>query len=177
MQQVLEGYVMGDRAAHNKHPLHMRGLSGLLAATRQYIAEEDGDSARVVQRLAADFAFIHLHDVRNPYKFLRQMEGEPPIRLGTQGFRRELVDDHNPARHYMAFVAMGYWLPYVLAMGVLYLWEVAGYVRYGFKWSDEDMLSGMTGVRHGNAVRHHGVSVLPELMAADLAEVGEPNLG
>lgn len=177
MEHILEGHVMGDRAAHNKHPLHMHGLPGLIAATRQYIAEEAGDSAKVVQRLSADFAYIHWHDVRNPYKFLSQMEGQPPIRLGTKGFRRELVDDHNPARHYMAFVAMGYWLPYVLAMGVLYLWEIAGYVRYGFKWSDEDMLNGVMGVRHGNAVRRQGVTVLPELMAADLAEERKQNSG
>jgi hypothetical protein len=147
----------------------MSGLPGLVAATRRYIAEEDGDSRKVVRRLAADFAYIHLQDVWKPYRFLRQMEGDPPIRLGTKGFRSELVDDHNPARHYMAFVAMGFWLPYLLAMAVLYLWEVAGFIRYGFKWSEADMLSGLTGVRHGNAVRRDGVAVLPGLMLADLA--------
>jgi hypothetical protein len=119
--------------------------------------------------LAEDFAYIHLHDFRNPIRFLRQMEGQPPIRLGTAGFRRELVDDRNPARHYMAFVAMGYWLPRLLALTVLYLWEVAGYLRYGFKWSEADMLSGLTGVRHGQAVRREGAEVLPALMERDLA--------
>src|SRR5688572_17263650 len=79
---------------------NLRGLPGLVAATRRYIAEENGDSAAVVRRLAEDFAYIHLQDVWNPYKFLRQMEGAPPVRLGTEGFRRDLVDDHNPARHY-----------------------------------------------------------------------------
>jgi hypothetical protein len=149
--------------------LNMSGLPGLMAATQRYIAEEKGDSRRVVRRLGEDFAYIRLQDIRNPYRFLRQMEGNPPIRLGTKGFRHELVDDHNPARHYMAFVAMGYWLPYVVAMAVLYLWEVAGYIRYGFTWSKEDMLSGLTGVRHGHAVRMQGIDVLPGLMAADLA--------
>lgn len=150
--------------------LSMSGLSGLIAATEQYIAEEGGDSNRVVRRLAEDFAYIHFEDVRNPYKFLRQMEGQPPIRLGTEGFRRELVDDKNPARHYMAFVAMGYWLPYWMAICVLYMWEVAGYIRYGFTWSQEDMLSGLTGVRHGNAVRQDGIALLPGLMDADLGD-------
>jgi hypothetical protein len=153
-------------------PQEMVGVAALIDATRRYIAEEGGDNGKVVRRLGEDFAFIRLQDVGNPYKFLRQMEGNPPIRLGTEGFRRELVDDHNPARHYMAFVSMGYWLPYWLAMVVLYLWEVAGYIRYGFKWSPEDMQSGLTGVRHGNAVRHQGIAVLPRLMERELAEPG-----
>lgn len=154
-----------EMAAHES----ARGLSGLVVATRRYIAEEGGDSASVVRRLAEDFAYIHLHDVRNPYKFLRQMEGAPPIRLGTEGFRKDIVDDQNPARHYMAFVALGYWLPQLVALAMLYLWEIAGFVRYGFKWSHEDLTCGLLGVRHGHAVRRTGVEVLPMLMARDLA--------
>lgn len=154
--------------------LNMSGLKGLIDSAQRLIAEENGDSGKVVRRLGEDFAYIRLQDLRNPYRFLRQMEGNPPIRLGTQGFRHELVDDHNPARHYMAFVAMGYWLPYVLAMVVLYLWEFAGYLRYGFKWSEADMLSGLTGVRHGTAVRHEGIAVLPGLMEKDLAAHDTP---
>ena len=163
---------MSEQSANSS--LHMSGLPGLLAATQRYIAEEKGDSGKVMRRLAEDFAYIRLQDIRHLYKFLRQMEGNPPVMLGTKGFRRELVDDRNPARHYMAFVAMGYWLPYLLALAVLYLWEFAGYIRYGFKWSPADMLSGFTGVRHGNAVRHRGIEVLPGLMAADLAEKETP---
>ncbi|MCC6455079.1 MAG: hypothetical protein IT328_09070 [Caldilineaceae bacterium] len=147
----------------------LRGLKGLISATRRYITEEEGQAGRVVRRLSEDFAYIHLQDVWNPYRFLRQMEGSPPIKLGTEGFRPELVDDHNPARHYMAFVAMGYWLPYLLALAVLYLWEIAGYIRYGFQWSPADMKNGLLGVRHGNAVRHAGIEVLPGLMVKDLA--------
>jgi hypothetical protein len=159
----------GGSPAPTVASLAMSGLPGLVRATQQYIAEANGDSGKVVQRLAEDFAYIHLHDFWNPLKFLRQMEGQPPIRLGTAGFRRELVDDRNPARHYMAFVALGYWLPRLLALAVLYLWEVAGYVRYGFKWSKADMLSGLIGVRHGQAVRREGIEVLPKLMQQDLA--------
>ena len=172
-QQVVGANVMAEAVTHaTKMRFNKRGLPGLIEATREYMAEEGGDSDATVRRLAEDFAYIHLHDIWNPYRFLKQMEGEPPILLGTTGFRRDLVDDHNPARHYMAFVAMGYWLPYWLAVVVLYLWEFAGYVRYGFKWSAEDMLSGWTGVRHGHAVRQGGVAVLPELMARDLADNG-----
>ena len=149
--------------------LNMSGVAGLIKTTRRYVAEGHGDSDAVVQRLAEDFAYIHLDDVRNPLKFFAQMEGAPPIRLGTGGFRQELIDDRNPARHYMAFVAMGYWLPKFLALIVLYAWEMLGFVRYGFKWSAADMRCGMAGLKHGNAVRRHGVEVLPELMVRDLA--------
>ena len=158
-----------DRRQEQLKDETLRGLRGLVEATRRTIAEENGNSAMVVRRLAEDFAYIHLRDVWNPYKFLRQMEGEPPVRLGTEGFRTDLVDDENPARHYMAFVALGYWLPKVIALVMLFGWEVAGFVRYGFTWSKEDMASGLMGVRHGNAVRRRGVGVLPDLMARDLA--------
>src|SRR5687767_6358620 len=109
--------------------LFMSGLAGLIRATQRYRAEEQGNTAQVIRRLGEDFAYIRWQDVGKPLTFLRQMAGEPPIRLGTQGFRRDLVDDHNPARHYMAFVVMGYQLPYLLAVAVLYLWEIAGYLR------------------------------------------------
>ncbi len=147
---------------------YMGGLQGLIATTRHYIAKEEGESSKVIQRLGEDCAFIRWQDMRSPIKFLRQMEGHPPLRLGVEGFRPELVDDKNPARHYMAFVVMGYHLPYPLALVVLYLWEIAGFVRYGFKWSKADMRNGLCGVRHGQAVRRYGIEVLPELMAAEL---------
>jgi hypothetical protein len=171
MTKTDSGDQSNDKGLNQINPasLYMSGLEGLIAATRCYISEEQGDSHATVRRLAEDFAYIHLHDVWNPYRFLRQMEGDPPNRLGTQGFRRELIDDRNPARHYIAFVALGFWLPYWMAFVMLYGWEVAGYVRYGFQWSHEDMQSGLTGLRHGNAVRRSGVEVLPELMARDLA--------
>jgi len=170
MDNVMNVKAMNEGAKQETDPsLTMGGLAGLIAATRRYISEADGNNGKVIRRLSEDFAYIRWQDAGHPYKFLSQMEGSPPIQLGTKGFRPELVDDHNPARHYIAFVAMGYWLPYALAIAVLYLWEVAGYIRYGFKWSPEDILSGKIGVRHGNTVRRQGVSVLPELMAADLA--------
>jgi hypothetical protein len=171
IQSTMSLSTMGEELRQEEsHAMANGGLPALVAATRRYIAEENGNSGAVVRRLAEDFAYIHLHDIRNPYRFLRQMEGAPPIRLGTKGFRRDMVDDLNPARHYIAFVAMGYWLPYWMAIAVLYLWEIAGYIRYGFQWSNEDMLSGLTGVRHGNAVRRQGIEVLPELMERDVAE-------
>jgi hypothetical protein len=161
---------MAPQRAASGAPLdscYMGGLQGLIATTRHYIAKE-GETSQVIQRLGEDCAFIRWQDMRSPLKFLRQAAGHPPLRLGVEGFRPELVDDKNPARHYMAFVVMGYHLPYLLALVVLYLWEIAGFVRYGFKWSKPDMQSGLIGVRHGQAIRRQGIEVLPELMAADL---------
>lgn len=126
--------------------------------------------AKFINALADDYAFIRLRDVRSPIRFLRQMEGVPPIQLGTTGFRRDLVDDPNPARHYMAFVFVGYWLPYPLALVLLWVWEVAGFVRYGGVWSAKDVANGLVGIRHGHWVRTVDPVVLPALIAAELAE-------
>jgi hypothetical protein len=170
MEQIMNADEMNDGAIPKEDfSPKMSGLAALIAATHRYIGEAAGDSGKVVRRLSEDFAYIRWQDVGHPYKFLSQMEGNPPIQLGTKGFRPELVDDRNPARHYIAFVAMGYWLPYWMAVVVLYVWEVAGYIRYGFTWSPEDILSGKIGIQHGNTVRRQGVEVLPELMATDLA--------
>ena len=49
MERIFEDTVMGERAAHESHPLYMSGLPGLIAATRQYITEENGDSDKVVE--------------------------------------------------------------------------------------------------------------------------------
>ncbi len=114
------------------------------------------------------YAFIRLADWRRPIQFLQQMAGEPPIRFGTKGFKRALVDDQNPARHYTAFVVVGYWLPTLLALLVLWAWEILGFFRYGGKWSAGDMRSGRIGVRHGRQVRRHGPTVLADLIRQDL---------
>jgi hypothetical protein len=145
------------------------GVRALIAATQRIIAEEKGNPHKVIQCLGEDFAYIRWQDVGTPIKFLRQMAGNPPIRLGTAGFRHDLVDDENPARHYIAFVVMGYWLPYWLALAVVYLWEIAGFVRYGGVWSKADVDSGLVGVCHGRAARRQGIEVLPELMASEVA--------
>jgi hypothetical protein len=149
------------------------GLDAFLAAVEHLAAQIYArrlTTARAVLQLGDDYAFIRLRDLARPMRFLRQMAGAPPIRLGTAGFRRSLVDDDNPARHYTAFLWVGYWLPLWAARGVVWLWEIAGFVRYGGKWSVADMASGMTGVRHGRLVRRYGLTVLPGLVAGELAE-------
>ena len=125
-------------------------------------------SARFVRRIGEEFAFIRMADLWRPLRFLRQMAGAPPVQFGDQGFDPALVDDRNPARHYVAFVVMGFWLPAPLAWLTLVSWEVLGFLRYGGKWSRPDMRLGQIGLRHGRRVRRHGARILPRLIEEDL---------
>jgi hypothetical protein len=125
-------------------------------------------AAWFVLRIGEDCAYIRLQDVWQPLLFLRQMAGNPPVRFAVDGFAAGLVDDHNPARHYIAFVFVGFWLPRLLALPVLYAWEAAGFLRYGFQWSPRDVRSGLIGLRHGDLVRRYGPAVLPGAAAGEL---------
>ena len=127
-------------------------------------------TARFVSRMGADFAHIQPRDVLRPLRFLRQMAGNPPVRFEVAGFRPDLVDDLNPVRHYMAFLVVGFWLPALPALLVLAAWEVAGFVRYRGLWSNNDVRSGLVGLRHGRHVRRDGPWALPPLLRADLAD-------
>jgi hypothetical protein len=127
-------------------------------------------TAWFVLRISEDGANIQLRDTWQPMRMLRQMAAAPPLGFGSEGFKRDLVDDRNPARHYLAFVFVGFWLPAVLAMLVLYAWEVAGFVRYRGKWSQRDVACGKIGIKHGARVRVYGPALLPGLIAADLAQ-------
>lgn len=124
-------------------------------------------SARFVMQLGEECAFIHVRDVGSPVRFLRQMAGQPPLRFGTDGFNPAIVDDGNPARHYMAFVVAGFWLPAAAAVLLLYVWELLGLVRYGH-WSAHDVACGWVGLHHGRCVRRHGPWVLPPLLRRDV---------
>lgn len=126
-------------------------------------------AARFVLQIGDDCAYIRLQDIWRPLRFLRQMAGNPPLRFVTDGFDPHLVDDHNPARHYIAFVWLGFWLPRPLALVLLYCWEIAGFLRYRLQWSQKDVRSGLIGLRHGAFVRHYGPSVLPGLVAGELS--------
>lgn len=122
-----------------------------------------------ILRIGEDCAGICTSDILRPRRFLGQMAAAPPVPFGCTGFRPDLTDDLNPARHYIAFVFVGFWLPAPLAVAVLYAWEVAGWVRYGGSWSSKDVASGQLGIRHGQTVRSLGPTVLPGL-AAGLGE-------
>jgi hypothetical protein len=127
-------------------------------------------AAWFVMRTSEDGANIQLRDMWRPLRLLRQMAGAPHVRFGTEGFDTDLVDDRNPARHYLAFVFVGFWLPVLLATIVLWVWEVAGFIRYRGAWSQRDIACGKIGIRHGALVRTYGPVVLPALIAADLAK-------
>jgi len=106
----------------------------------------------------------------DPLRFLRLAADAPPLQFGTEGFASSVLDDFNPARHYVAFVLVGFWLPRLLAIGFLYLWEIAGFIRYRGHWSARDIVCGRIGIAHGAWVRRAGPLVLPGLAAAELAD-------
>ena len=124
---------------------------------------------RFVLRIGEDYAFIRMRDVWRPRRFLGQMAGVPPIQFGTRGFDSAIVDDSNPARHYTAFVFVGFWLPGLLAILFLWAWEGLGFVRYRGLWSRQDIACGYVGIRHGRLVRRYGPHILPGLIAGDVA--------
>lgn len=149
-----------------------RGIDALIADVNQRLArlqQQGGTTTDFIREIADQYAFIRLQDMRRPLQFLRQLAGAPPRRFGTHGFRRDLVDDQNPARHYTAFVFVGYWLPLGLGIVVLWAWELLGFVRYRGHWSQPDIRNGGIGLRHGREVRRAGAAVLPTLIARDLA--------
>jgi len=133
-------------------------------------AEEEKQSTKeFIEQIADRYAYIRLADLHRPIQFLKQLSGKPPVRFGTAGFRAAIVDDQEPARHYTAFVFVGYWLPLILAQPLLWAWEILGFFRYGH-WSQPDIRSGNLGIRHGRAVRKAGPAVLPTLIQRDLSE-------
>lgn len=138
----------------------------------------DTSASQFVRTLGDCYAFIRLNDLPRPLQFLGQMAGAPPIRLGIEGFREDIVDDFNPARHYTALLFVGFHTPAWLATLVLYMWEIAGFIRYRGEWSWPDIRSGQLGIEHGRLVRRYGPVILPGLIAAQLAESsGNPSSG
>lgn len=122
-----------------------------------------------ILQISDAYAGIRFKDISHPIRFLKQMIGNPPIGFGTYGFKRELIDDPQPMRHYIAFVFVGFWLPYPLAGLFLYIWEALGVLRHGF-WGEADMKLGWIGIKHGGQVRRNGPAVLIELIRQDLQE-------
>jgi hypothetical protein len=150
----------------------LAGLDGFISVVSALTAEAVSgrrSDAWLIRRMGEDFAYIRLQDVLNFPRFLRQMAGEPPVRFGITGFWPAVVDDKNPARHYTALLTVGYWLPMPAAILVLWLWEIAGFVRYRGHWSWPDLANGYIGIRHGRWVRRYGASILPGLIARHLS--------
>lgn len=129
-------------------------------------------STQFIGRVAEDCSNLRVREIARPLVFLRQVTEVPSHPFDATGFRPGVVDDELPARHYIAFLAVGYWLPAPLALLVLYLWEIAGFVRYRGLWSRRDLASGKIGIRHGRYVHSLGPAVLPGLVAGELAQRG-----
>ena len=145
------------------------GALGFAADVRWLSQQTQPLPTRRFVRLAGErYAFIKPRDWKRPRRFLRQLAGKPPVRFGTHGFRPALVDDHDPARHYTAFVMVGFWLPRPLAVATLWAWEMLGFVRYRGTWSQPDVRLGGIGLRHGGQVRRAGAGVLAGLIERDL---------
>ncbi len=143
------------------------GASGFAADVRA-LAEQTVSVREFIRRAGERYAFIQLDDWKSPHRFLRQLSGKPPVRFGTDGFRRALVDDRDPARHYTAFVVVGFWLPRPIAVATLWAWEILGFVRYRGTWSQPDVRLGIIGLRHGGAVQREGAGVLAGLIEREL---------
>lgn len=145
------------------------GASGFAADVRR-LAEQAQDlpARRFIGAAGERYANIRPGDWTQPRRFLRQLSGRPPVRFGTQSFQPALVDDQDPARHYTAFVVVGYWLPRPLAVATLWAWEILGFVRYRGTWSQPDLRLGFVGLRHGARVRREGARVLARLVQREL---------
>lgn len=145
----------------------------LLADVAQHVEMCPDDRAgklRFMREISHEYAYVRLRDAPNPVRFLRQAAGKPPKRFGKTGFNPTLVDDQDPARHYTAFVFVGFWMPTSLAIITLWVWEILGFIRYRGTWSQPDIRMGYVGLRHGRQVRRIGPSVLPRLIEQDLRE-------
>lgn len=154
---------------------YQRGLAAFaeyVAARAAQAPPEWSGAVWFVLRVGEDCANIRLQELWRPWRFLAAAARIPPQRFGPAGFDHRLVDDHLPVRHYVAFVFVGFWLPPLLAQATLYAWEVAGFVRYGFQWSAPDLRLGKVGLRHGMLINRFGPTVLPSLLARDLAAHG-----
>lgn len=148
-----------------------RGFQGFLQDVRHQVAHtvaEQQSTRDFILTIGERYSYIRMEDLKHPVRFLKQLSGQPPVCFGAKGFRRELVDDREPARHYTAFVFVGYWLPTLLAIPVLWAWELLGFVRYRGNWSQPDIRCGNVGIRHGRAVRKEGAAILPDLIDRDL---------
>ena len=151
------------------------GLPAYVAALEQKLQQFGADpqaTTAFIICLGEEYAAIRLGDLRSPWRFLKQVAGEPPVVFNASGFRADLAENANDnvARHYTAFLFVGYWLPVGLAVPLLWAWEVLGFLRYRLHWSQQDMRSGRLGIQHGRAVRKTGASILPGLIIRDLKE-------
>jgi hypothetical protein len=142
----------------------------------QYVEQLIGQAARegrrptwVMTTLARRCANIDLRRLRRPLHFWRSLRQLPPVRFGRSGFRAALVDDYHPARHYCAFLAVGFFLPTFLAIPFARLWEWAEGVVFG-EYSRRDVDLSVLAIRHARVIRRSGIEHLPALIRRDLCQ-------
>ena len=117
--------------------------------------------------LARQCGNVDLSRLGHPIRFWRSLRELPPKRFGNIGFRAELVDDFHPARHYVAFLMIGFFLPYPLALAFGWLWERAEGIVLG-EFSPRDVALGRLAIAHGRTVRQAGPAALPALIRKEL---------
>lgn len=150
------------------------GIDAFIADVESHVRQcpDDRDGKlRFMREISYEYAYVRLRDLKNPFRFLMQAASKPPKRFGRNGFAPALVDDDDPARHYTAFVFVGFWLPTSLAIVTLWVWEILGFFRYRGIWSHGDVRLGYIGIRHGRQVRRFGPSALPKLIDQDLRDM------
>ena len=154
-----------------------RGCHGFIEYVENLIeraAEEQRRPAWIMGTLARECANVDLRRLRRPLRFWHSLRELPPVRFGRDGFRRALVDDYHPARHYCAFLALGFFLPAWLAVPFARLWEWAEGVVFG-EYSPRDVALSELAIRHASALRRAGIDELPALIRRDLCQPIEEN--
>jgi len=144
------------------------------AASLADLAQREGRRpAWYLLALARQCANVDFRRMRRPLRFWRMLRQEPPVCFGPRGFRTSLVDDFHPARHYSAFLLVGFFLPGPAARAFGWLWEWAEGIVLG-QFSPRDVGLSRLAIRHGRAVRRRGPAVLPALIQADLCRRNDP---
>lgn len=148
-----------------------RGAAGLIERVEVYArlsSQHSKSSDWFIDTLSRQFAGLDPADWWRPWRWLHAMgSARPPEDVGAAGFRPEFVDDDRPARHYIAFVMIGYYLPYFLGWIIMYGWEILGRIRYG-TFSNKDVLLAKVGLKHGDMVRRRGPEIVADLIEQDL---------
>ena len=122
-----------------------------------------------VLELARQCANVDFGELRRPWRFWSMLRQEPPVCFGPRGFRPDLVDDFHPARHYSAFLLIGFFFPQPLAVAFSRLWEWSEGVILG-QFSPNDVRMSQLAIRHGRAVRRAGPASLPALIRCEICE-------
>jgi len=152
-----------------RRPDSCRRFVAYVAEQAERAAGERRGARWLALTLAHQCANVDFHLLRRPLHFWRALRQEPPVCFGPRGFRGSLADDFHPARHYSAFLMIGYFLPYALAAAFAWLWEAAEGIFLG-GYSRCDVALSRIAVRHGNILRRQGPAALAPLILRDLCE-------